>query len=83
MDQCKKELSFGYRLYAGLAHWKETPDTDDDLVECGKLCGGTVVLGRVVELGMPEEAAPKQATATIKLADGTVMTGQLVEEVEE
>ena len=74
--KCMRTLSFNYRLYAGIVIWKEKADENDTLVECGKLAGGDVVCGTVRELGMPKDS--KAGMATIRLDDGTILTGELV-----
>jgi len=56
---CKKVLSFRFRLFAGVAVYKQTVTDEEKRVTCGRLDGGEVVYGQVVELGMGDaEAQP-------------------------
>jgi len=52
---CKDTLTFKYNLFAGATPWKQTSDADRT-VTCGKLEGGTIQYGLLVETGLAEDA---------------------------
>ena len=52
---CKDTLTFKYNLFAGATPWKQTADADRT-VTCGKLDGGTIQYGLLVETGLAEDA---------------------------
>ena len=61
---CKLVLKFNYRLFAGVAVWRDMGD-EEKKITCGKLEGGTVCYGDVEELGLPEpEPTPEQPKLT-------------------
>ena len=66
---CKLILSFKYRLFAGVAVWQNT-NNEDMKITCGKLEGGTVCYGDVIETGIPDE--PKDANPKEITVDGVI-----------
>ena len=51
---CKLVLKFSYRLFAGVAVWRNKYN-EEKKITCGRLEGGEVCYGDVEELGLPEE----------------------------
>ena len=52
---CKLSLQFTTRLFAGICWWRKLQDDSEKTVTCGKLIGGEVCYGVVVETGIPNE----------------------------
>ena len=65
---CKLSLNIAYRIFAGLALWKETVTDEEKTITCGKLERGEVCYGILKETGMPD--AKKNPTE--KTIDGAV-----------
>jgi len=60
---CKGVLKFSYRLFAGTASWLDISVDDENVtITCGKLEGGKVCYGTVVETGLPERVEAKLIT---------------------
>lgn len=51
---CNKSLKSGLRIFAGLCSWRE-PSKEETLITCGKLEGGEIAYGELVETGLPEQ----------------------------
>ena len=51
---CKLTLSFKYRLFAGVSVYRDKSN-EIKTITCGKLEGGTVCYGEVIETGLPED----------------------------
>ena len=50
--ECKGELSYNYKLFAGTSPWA---DSADKYVRCGKLVKGTIAYGDLEETGMEDD----------------------------
>lgn len=71
---CKSLLKFSNHCFAGVCSWREITD-DDKKITCGKLEGGTVLHGNVVETGTEEAATLNLSGRTIEFdLDGTKHT---------
>ena len=48
---CKRSLTCGLNIYAGICTWRETTD-EDKTITCGKLATGNIEYGILVETGL-------------------------------
>jgi len=51
--ECRHILKFKYHCFAGICTWEKI-DADDKKITCGKIEGGTVLHGTVIETGLEE-----------------------------
>ena len=52
---CKLMLNVAYRIFAGVAVWKENPTDEEKTITCGKLENGKVEYGILNVIGLPDE----------------------------
>jgi hypothetical protein len=62
---CKLALKVGLRIVAGCAPWSWCNESHRTIT-CGKLESGTVVLGTLIETGLPETAKATPAPVSSK-----------------
>ena len=74
--RCKLTLSFRLRLFAGLCIWR-LPTAEEMEVRCGKLEGGTIVHGTLIETGLPDAPKPLSGKKVTVTVDGSTYTATI------